>query len=127
MSVNDRVIQEKLTPCLYGHCLLRMVHYIAATRLRFLEVCILAGNFDWRTAYWHAHLAGHSAAECIPVFGNIVLVALCLIFRDTPCSSLWCTISAICTDLANDLMACDDWDPCELHSNHAHMTPLLAS
>ena len=26
-------------------------------------------------------------------------------------------------DLANDQLACGDWDPCELHSDHAHMIP----
>ena len=122
-SVNDRVIEEKLTPCQYGHCLLRMLHYIAAARLQFPQVRILVGKFDWRTAYRRAHLAGHSAAECITVLGDIALVALRLTFGGSPCPSLWCTISEICTDLANDLMTCDDWDPRELHSDHAHMIP----
>ena len=87
-SVNDRVIEEKLTPCQYGHCLLRMLHYIAAARLQFPQVRILVGKFDWRTAYRRAHLAGHSAAECITVLGDIALVALRLTFGGTPCPSL---------------------------------------
>ena len=51
MSVNDRVVEEKLTPCQYGHCLLCMLHHIADVRLQFPQVCILVGKFDWHTAY----------------------------------------------------------------------------
>ena len=51
MSVNDRVIEEKLTPCQYSHCLLHMLHYIAASRLWFPQVRILVGKYDWRNAY----------------------------------------------------------------------------
>ena len=76
-----------------------------------------------RTAYRRAHLAGSSAAECITFLGGIALVDLCLTFGGTPCLSLRCIISEICTDLANDLQACDDWDPRELLSDHAHMIP----
>ena len=46
MSVNDCVIEEKLTPCQYGHCLLCMLHYIATPRLQFPQVRILIGKFD---------------------------------------------------------------------------------
>ena len=108
MSVNDCAIEEKLTFCQYCHCLLCMLHYIAAACLQFPQVCILIGKFNWRTAYRCAHLAGCSAAECITVLDDIALVALPLTFGGTPCPSLWCTISEICTDLANDLMACDN-------------------
>ena len=123
LSVNDRVIQDQLIPCQYGHCLLRMLHYIAAARRQFPNVRILIGKFDWRTAYRRAHLAGSSATECITILDNIALVALRLTFGGTPCPSLWCTISELCTDLANDILACDDWDPREIHSAHAHLIP----
>ena len=123
LSVNDRVIQDQLIPCQYGHCLLRMLHYIAAARRQFPNIRILIGKFDWRTAYRRAHLAGSSAAECITILGDIALVALRLTFGGAPCPSLWCTISELCTDLANDILACDDWDPREIHSAHAHLIP----
>ena len=123
LPVNVRVIQDQLIPCQYGHCLSRMLHYIAAARSQFPNVRILIGKVDWRTAYRRAHLAGSSAAECITILGDIALVALRLTFGGTPCPSLWCTISELCTDLANDILACDDWDPREIQSAYAHMIP----
>ena len=123
LSVNDRVIHDQLMPCQYGHCLLRMLHYIVAARHKFPHVRILIGKFDWRTAYRRAHLAGNSAAESITVLDGIALVALRLTFGGTPCPSLWCTISELCTDLANDLLACNAWDPRELRSSYAHLIP----
>ena len=123
LSVNDRVIHDQLIPCQYGHCLLRMLHYITAARRQFPNVKILIGKVDWRTAYRRVHLAGSSAAECITILDDIALVALRLTFGGTPCPSLWCIISELCTDLANDLLACKDWDPLEIHSANAHLIP----
>ena len=34
-SVNSRIIKEKLPPIMYGHALLRLIHYIVACRERF--------------------------------------------------------------------------------------------
>ena len=121
MSVNDRVVEDELNPCQYGHCLLCMLHYIVAACLWFPQVCIFVGKFDWCTAYCHVHLAGSSAAEYITVLDSIALVALFLTYGGTSCPSLQCTISEHCTDLATNLLACSNWDPCELHSNHAHL------
>ena len=100
-----------------------MLHYITAARRQFPNVKILIGKVDWRTAYRRVHLAGSSAAKCITILDDIALVALRLTFGGTPCPSLWCIISELCTDLANDLLACKDWDPLEIHSANAHLIP----
>ena len=31
-SINSRVIKEKLQDCMYGHCVLQMIHYIVLLR-----------------------------------------------------------------------------------------------
>ena len=45
-SVNGRVQKDKLPPIMYGHALLRLIHYIVACRERFLIKRILLSKFD---------------------------------------------------------------------------------
>ena len=50
-SVNDRIQLEALTPCKYGHALLRFIHIIIAFRLRYPHEPILLTKVDLKSTY----------------------------------------------------------------------------
>jgi hypothetical protein len=51
------------------------------------------------------------------------LLSLRLTFGGSPCSNEWCTFAELCTDLANDILHCKEWDPNLLHSPYHHLLP----
>ena len=67
-SVNDRLVEENLFPCMFGHCLARLIHYIVALRLEFPTTPILIQKIDWKSAYRRAHMSWTTALQCCSVF-----------------------------------------------------------
>jgi len=118
-SVNARVLFDDLDPLYYGGCLSRIIHYIVATRLRHPEVKILGGKSDIKAAYRRISLHEDTAELCTIMFENLGLTSLRLTFGGSPCPNVFCLASELCTDLANDLLHCKDWDPNEIASPHA--------
>jgi len=116
LSVNIRTIKEKLPPCVYGRVLLRLTHYIVDLRAKHPEKRILVGKYDLKSAYRRAHLSGPSVAECLTIFENRLYASLRFTFGGTPFPNLWSSHSEIITDLANDLIQCDQWDHTVLRS-----------
>ncbi len=51
------------------------------------------------------------------------LLSLRLTFGGSPCSNEWCTFAEMCTDLANDILHCQEWDPGLLSSPHQTKLP----
>ena len=122
-SVNDRVISDELTELIYGHAILRILHYIHSLRAKYPNIAILIGKFDIKAAYRRLHLWGHSAAASSTVVNNIGYISLRLTFGGSPCPPLWCEVSELATDLANDLLECEDWDYNKVHSIHQKKIP----
>jgi len=110
LSVNIRTIKERLPPCVYGRVLLRLTHYIVDLRAKHPNRKILVGKYDLKSAYRWAHLSGPSAAECLTIFEGRLYASLCFTFGGTPFPNLWSAHSEIITDLANDLIQCEEWD-----------------
>ncbi|KAI2490850.1 hypothetical protein MHU86_23703 [Fragilaria crotonensis] len=52
---------------------------------------------------------------------DLLLVALRMTFGGAPNPSQWSDVSEMITDLANDLVRRDDWDPSVYHSPHQHL------
>jgi len=119
VSVNGRVIKEKLNPFFYGGYFSCLIHYIVDTRLRHPTVPILAGKSDFKGAYRQVSLHGNIAAKCAIMFGNYALPSLRLTFGGSPCPPEFCPVSELCTDFANDLLHCPEWDPKVLFFPHA--------
>jgi hypothetical protein len=118
-SVNDRVITEKLEPLYYGGCLSRIIHYILSIRLRHPEIKILGGKSDIKAAYRRISLHGDTAERCTIMYNDLGLTSVRLTFGGSPCPNEFCLASELCTDLANDILHCDQWNPRELKSPHA--------
>ena len=122
-SVNDRVKKEALLELIYGDMLRRILHYIHSLRFHHPNTAILIGKYDFKAAYKRLTLWGHSAAACSTVIDDIGLISLRLTFGGSPCPFKWCPMAEIITDLANDLLDCDDWDVAEIHSPHFNSIP----
>jgi hypothetical protein len=50
-SVNSRIIDDRLAPCLYGWVIKRVVHAICFYRIHYPSTPILGAKFDLKSAY----------------------------------------------------------------------------
>ena len=69
------------------------------------------------------HALNHSvpsAAASSIIIDNIRLISLRLVFGGYVCPSLWCPMAEIVTDLANDILGCNDLGVKSLHIPHNH-------
>jgi hypothetical protein len=120
-SVNTRVVRDALEPLYYRGCLSRLIHYIISIRARHPRVGILGGKSDLKAAYRRVHLHGDTAEKCSIMYKEFGLPSLRLTFGGSPCPNEFCIISELCTDLANDILHCPNWDPKTLKSPHSHI------
>ena len=119
-SVNSRVIEDELPTCMFGYCLLRIIHYVAALRQSFPSTPILIQKVDWKSAYKRIHLHPATAIQCCSTFNEFTLIPLRAIFGGSPCPSEWGIISETTTDLSNYILNHKDWNPAVLHSPNQH-------
>lgn len=123
-SINSRVIKELLQDCLYGHMLLRLVHYIVALRLRYPKLRILMQKTDYKSAYRRAHLGWRTAIQTITkIDDELGQIALRATFGGAPNPNEWGLVSESICDLANAIMNDPKWDPNELFSPFQEMLP----
>ncbi len=116
-SVNIRVDRDSLEPLYYGGCLSHVIHYIISIQAHQATVQILGGKSDFKAAYRRVNLHGDTASKCSIVYKDFSLPS----FGGSPCPNEFCVISELCTDLANDILHCPQWDPTELKSPHIHL------
>jgi hypothetical protein len=118
LSINSRVIESELQDCMFGHCFLRLCHQIVDIRRRHPHTCIFIQKIDWKSAYRRAHYNWRTAIKSITtaVTSAIAYIALRLTFGGKACPNEWSVISETTTDLANDLLRCDEWDPEEIQA-----------
>ena len=126
-SINSRVLQENLQPCMFGHALLRIIHRIVHLRELFPHTTIWIRKEDAKSAYRRVHLNAKTAFKTAVqlTIDDIayILIALRLPFGGSPCPSEFCLVSDIITDIINDLMACEDWSPEKVRSEYVHKIP----
>jgi len=101
-SLNNRVIEDELTPCRYGFALLRFIHKIAALRSIYPAPRILLSKFDFKSAYRRVHFRAELALQsCITTKGlgglDLALVSLRTTFGGSPCPSIFSEISETVT------------------------------
>ena len=122
-SVNGRVIKELLPNCMYSFALLRLLHYIISVRERHPRTKIFISKFDLDSAYRRCHLSGESAAECLTIYKDTLLMALRMTFGGSPCPSMWGITSETITDVCNTLIHCKSWDYNTLYDNLSDSIP----
>jgi hypothetical protein len=110
-SLNDRVDMKAYAELIYGYCILRLFHFIVALRLAYPDKSILLAKFDFSDAYRRLHHHGPSALMQVLAFDSMALVMLRLAFGGSPNPAAWTTISEMVTDLANEILVGENWDP----------------
>jgi hypothetical protein len=122
-SINDRCLMAELTPCVFGHSLLRLIHFILHLRRTSPQTRIFLQKVDFKSAYRRMHLTPDMAAKCITVVDGLAFISLRLPFGGRPCPSLWSDLSETITDLSTALALDRTWDPDTLHSPLQHLIP----
>jgi hypothetical protein len=120
MSVNLRVNQDLLLPCMYSFILLRSLHYIVSLRICHPTTKIFISKFDLDAAYRRCHLSGATAQECLSIHNDILLIALRMTFGGSPCPSLWGYISDTVADICNALILNEHCDHRILFDSLSH-------
>ena len=122
-SINDRCLMERLTPIMFGHALLRIIHFVLRTRAKFPTRRIFLQKVDFKAAYRRMHLSTKMASKCITVVRDLAFLSLRLPFGGRACPSLFADLSETITDLTNALAADKSWDPTDLQSPLQHLIP----
>jgi hypothetical protein len=122
-SINDQRVMELLTPCMFGHALLRIIHFILHLRTHFPQHRIFLQKVDFKSAYRRMHLSAGMAAKCVTVVRDLAYVSLRLPFGGRPCPSLWSNFLETITDLSNAIANDKSWDPEKLCSPLQHLIP----
>jgi hypothetical protein len=124
-SVNNRVIVEELSPCMFGGCFRRMINWVAAARSKYPGRRIVMSKIDFKSAYRRMHINMEIARQTcthLPEEG-LVLMALRLTFGGAPCPSEWGEVSETICDLANAILADPNWNPRLLCSPNQGLVP----
>ena len=119
-SLNARIDKDELEPIMFGHCLLRVIHYIVSLRAKYPNKKIFIRKEDLKSAYRRLHLnakAAKRAAIRVKLNGTwYVIISLRLPFGGASCPADFCLFSDIIADSVNDLLACENWDENKVHS-----------
>ena len=126
-SINSRVVQGVLEPCLFGYTMLRIIHRIVHLRSLHPFKKIWIRKEDAKSAYRRLHLhfetAIRTGVQITVAEFQYLLISLRLPFGGSPCPSEFCLLSELMTDVINDLLACDSWNPSKLHSDYLQQVP----
>ncbi len=125
LSVNKRVIRERLQKCMYGQCLMRLFCWIVAARRKFPNKPIALQKIDIKSAYRQCHLNAITAMQTITQLpeDDLGIIMLRLTFGGAPCPFEWNFISNSIRDLANEILVDKSWNPSEIHAPCQHLVP----
>jgi hypothetical protein len=110
LSVNLRVMKDKLPLIMYSFALLKIIHYIVNLRHHLPDRKIFICKVDLDVAYRRCSLSSSTAMECLTIFDGLLLMALRMMFGGAPCPSIWGVISESMADLGNALLQNPLWD-----------------
>ena len=115
-SLNSRLRTQDLQACMYGHCLLRVIHAIVSLRQQHKKLKIFLSKLDFKSAYRRLHYAWKTAIQSATCHESLVYIALRLTFGGSACPSEWSNISETIVDVAANLLNCEEWNPLELQA-----------
>ena len=123
-SLNMRLIRETLPELYYGWCFSRLLHFTHALRSDQPRRSILIGKIDVKSACRRCTLRALLAAMSITTLDDYAI----LILRQTFGGAFGPfdftdIVSEPATDLANDLLSCEDWKEDEIFSLHVELIP----
>jgi hypothetical protein len=124
ISVNDRIEMSRYPEMIYGWCLLRIIHFVVALRLRHPQKRIFLAKYDFSDAYRRIAHSASAVIQSIIIFAGIAFLALRLTFGGAPNPPTWCCFSEMVTDLSNEIPLCRDWDPTVVFNPEQPDTPM---
>ena len=123
-SVNQRVLADSLSRCVYGHALSRLTHALIELRGMFPQKIILIAKLDYKSAFRRLHLRARAALRSVITTAGLMedpvaLASLRVTFGGRPSPASFSELSESVTDLANTLVRCPAWNPRETRPVHA--------
>jgi hypothetical protein len=122
-SVNNHVDKDELDECLYGHCLMRILHQAHTMRFRHPTEAIYMNKTDVDAAFRRLHVMLLQALLCTTIVEDKAYILFRLPFGSSPAPSKFGLISEFVFDLAQAIALDDTWDPNKLQSPHAKDIP----
>ena len=122
-SVNNMVDENKLDDCLFGYCLLRMLHRIHHMRLRYPRTAIFMSKIDLDAAFRRLHVWIRHALLQFTVIRNIAYFLGRMPFGSNEGPGKHDIPSNMTVDLAQALIDDESWDPSDLASPNAEGIP----
>jgi len=113
-SVNSRIDMDAYPEMIYGWCLMRILHFIAALRFRFPNQRIFIAKYDYSDAYRRMCHSANAAAQSVAILSGVAYIALRLTFGGSPNPQGWCLFSEMVADASNELLMNPDWYPSKL-------------
>jgi hypothetical protein len=96
----------------------RLIYHISYLQQLYPDKQILMTNVDWKSADRRIHLRPSTAVRSRTSIDGLLLMALRMRFGGSPNPAQWSDVSEVVTDLANDLVRRNDWDPQQFKSPH---------
>ena len=122
-SVNNAIDKEDLDECLYGFCLLRILHNIHHMRNLHPNKVILMNKTDLDAAFRRLHVVLKFAILCTTIIGPIAYILFRLPFGSSPAPSNFCLISEFVIDLAQMIAKDPTWNPRRLFNPNNNKIP----
>lgn len=111
-STNDLADEKQLTDLVYGKALERIIHQIVALRSKHPNRAIFLSKYDCDGAYLRINSHPTTCARTVVVDEDgIAHIYLRMTFGGKPNPAIFCEFSETATDLANEILLCDDWHP----------------
>lgn len=110
-SVNRRLKNNDLQACMYGHCLLRVIHAIFFLRSKHPNIMILISKLDFKSAYRRLHYAWQTLIQSAKCHEDLIYIPLRLTFGGAACPSEWINLSKTVVEVANNLL---NFEECNL-------------
>ena len=123
LSVNLRVVKDKLEEVQFGFCLMRILYQIHQLRVENPHTPILLSKFDFDSAYRRMYVRLYYALLCTTIIGPIAYILFRLPFGSSPAAGLFSLLSEFVVDLSQALVEDASWDPSTLKSSLASMIP----
>ncbi len=125
-SENSQVDNTQLQPCKFGKCLMRLINWTVAARLKYPGCRIFAKKDNFKSTYCQCHLNWETATKTVTQFPSLELffMNLRLTFGGKPCPYKWCVISNVICNLTTAILHNNAWDPSCLHEQNQHLVPL---
>ena len=126
-SVNNMVDETKLDECLFGYCLLRMLHRIHHMRESYPTTPILMSKIDLDAAFRRLHIFIDHALMTFTIIRNVAYFLGRMPFGSNEGPGKHDIPSNMTVDLAQALIDDETGDPAELHSPNENEIPPTAT